>query len=137
MSGSTLFGADLARSTELIGSVLITVRYLLPGSKLNDWYRSTWLGARLFGSGFDLAQLGVRFDSVRFGYRGLARLGSKLSSLLEAWLGEVRGLVLLNQVSDRFKLDSRLDTRLSFVRSSVRHLGSGISSVFELELSSV
>ena len=111
MSGSALFGVDLARSTALIGSVLITVRYLLPGSKLNDWYRSTWLGARLFGSGFGLAQLGVRFGSVRFGYRGLARLGSKLSSLLEAWLGEVRGLVQLN--SGIRPVQTRLEARYS------------------------
>ena len=123
VSHSALFGAGLARSLDQLGSVLTSVHYSLLVSKLNVIIPDQ-LDSR-FGS----AQLGDRFGSVRFSC--LAPFGSKLSSSwLKVWFGEARGFVLLNSsVSDRLGLGSRVGTRLSFVRSSDRHLGSEIGSV--------
>ena len=121
VSHSALFGAGLARSLAQLGSVLTPVHYSLLVSKLNV------ISPDQLDSRFGSAQLGDRFGSVRFSC--LAPFGSKLSSSwLKVWLGEARGFVRLKS-SIRPARTRRVGTRLSFVRSSDRHLGSEIGSV--------
>ena len=124
VSHSALFGAGLARSLAQLGSVLTSVHYSLLVSKLNV------ISPDQFDSRFGSAQLGDRFGSVRFSC--LAPFGSKLSSswlkVCSAKLEDSFGQTQV-RVSDRLGLGSRVGTRLSFVRSSDRHLGSEIGSV--------
>ena len=72
VSHSALFGAGLARSLAQLGSVLTSVHYSLLVSKLNV------ISPDQLDSTFGSAQLGDRFDSVRFSC--LALFCSKLSS---------------------------------------------------------